>query len=115
MVESVRAFIRQHIHDPRLTPSLIAAAHHISVSYLHRVFTGQSEGETVAAWIRGRRLESAYRDLADPALRAMPIQAVAARWGIHRASDFSRAFKAAYGVSPSEHRHRALSGRAADE
>jgi AraC-like DNA-binding protein len=111
MIEDIRAFIRRNLHDPELSPSVIAAAHHISVSYLHRVFTQQSEGETVAAWIRSQRMEKARRDLADPALCAMPIHAVATRWGIPRASDFSRAFQAAYGLSPSEHRHRTLSGR----
>ena len=109
MAESVRAFIRRNLHHPELSPSMIATAHHISVSYLHRVFTQQSRGETVAAWIRGRRLDNARRDLADPALRGTPIHVVAARWGIPRASDFSRAFQAAYGLSPSEHRQRALS------
>ncbi len=113
-MENVRAFIGRNLHDPELSPSVIAAAHHISVSYLHRVFSQQSRGETVAAWIRGQRLEKARRDLAEPALRTLPIHAVAARWGILRASDFSRAFQAAYGLSPSEHRHRALTGRAGE-
>ncbi|WP_348532821.1 helix-turn-helix domain-containing protein [Kitasatospora sp. MAP5-34] len=114
MVENVRAFIRRNLHDPELSPSVIATAHHISVSYLHRLFTQQSQGEPVAAWIRRQRLEKARRDLANPALYAMPIHAVAARWGIPRAGDFSRAFRAAYGLSPSEHRHRALSGLAGE-
>ncbi|MBO1414435.1 helix-turn-helix domain-containing protein [Streptomyces sp. FH025] len=110
LIESVRAFIRRNLHDPELTPTAVAAAHHISVSYLHRLFGQHSQGETVAAWIRRRRLERAHRDLADPALRTMPVHLVAARWGIVSASDFSRAFRAAYGISPSEHRQRALSG-----
>lgn len=109
MAENVQAFIRRNLHDPELSPSAIASAHHISVSYLHRVFSEQSQGETVAAWIRAQRLEKAHRDLANPALHALPIHAVGARWGICRASDFSRAFRAAYGLSPSEHRHQALS------
>ncbi len=109
LVENVRTFIRRNLHDPELTPTVIAAAHHVSVSYLHRLFTQQSQGETVAAWIRRRRLEKARRDLADPALRTVPVHALAARCGIPRPSDFSRAFRAAYGLSPSEHRHRALS------
>lgn len=81
MVENVRAFIRRNLHDPELSLSAIAAAHHISVSYLHRVFSRQSRGETVAAWIRGQRLEQARHDLENPALYAVPIHAVAARWG----------------------------------
>jgi AraC-like DNA-binding protein len=116
IAESVRAFIRQHLHDPELTPPVIAAAHNISLSYLHRIFQQQqqqhrqqSQHETVAAWIRSRRLEGARADLANPALRTTPIHVVAARWGMPRASDFTRAFRAAYGLSPREHRLQALS------
>ncbi|MEU1289734.1 helix-turn-helix domain-containing protein [Kitasatospora sp. NPDC005856] len=110
LVENVRAFVRSHLHDPELTPAVIAAAHHISVSYLHRLFARQSGGETVAAFVRRRRLEKAHRDLADPALRALPVHAVATSCGLPRAAEFSRAFKTAYGLSPREHRHRALAG-----
>ncbi|MBD0676302.1 AraC family transcriptional regulator [Streptomyces sp. CBMA156] len=112
LVENVRAFIGRNLHDPELTPAVIAATHHISVSYLHRLFTRRSDGETVAAFIRRHRLERAHRDLADPALRALPVQTVAVRCGLPRASEFSRAFKAAYGLSPREHRRRTLGGPA---
>lgn len=111
MARSVQVFIRQHLHDPDLTPPVIAAAHHISVSYLHRIFQQQTQGETVAAWIRRLRLEGAHRDLADPSLRSTPIHVLATRWGMPRASDFTRAFRAAYGLSPKEYRLRALSVR----
>ncbi|MFJ6382416.1 helix-turn-helix domain-containing protein [Kitasatospora sp. NPDC092039] len=110
LVENVRAFVARHLHDPELTPAVIAAAHHISVSYLHRLFTRQSDGETVAAFVRRRRLERAHRDLADPALRTLPVHAVATRCGLPRAAEFSRAFRTAYGLSPREHRRRALAG-----
>ncbi|MBE1530667.1 helix-turn-helix domain-containing protein [Actinomadura algeriensis] len=99
---SVRAFIDRNLHDPELAPATIAAANHISVSYLHRVF--QAEGTTVAGWIRARRLERARRDLADPALRGLPVARIAARWGFSHPAVFTRAFRAAYDVSPSEYR-----------
>ena len=102
MASRIQAFIRQNLHDPELTPSMIAAAHHISLSYLYRIFQPQLQGDTVAAWIRTRRLEGARRDLADASLRTTPIHAIAARWGFPRASDFTRAFRAAYGLSPKE-------------
>ncbi|GAA2093626.1 helix-turn-helix domain-containing protein [Kitasatospora saccharophila] len=108
LVESVRAFVRRNLHDPRLAPPVVAAAHHISLSYLHRLFTEYAQGETVAAFIRRQRLERAGRDLADPALRAVPIHAVAARYGMIGASEFTRAFKAAHGLPPREYRQRAL-------
>ncbi|MFJ5779008.1 AraC family transcriptional regulator [Streptomyces sp. NPDC093094] len=104
MAERVLAFIRQNLHDPELTPPVIADAHHISLSYLHRIFQQQMPGQTVSAWIRARRLEGARRDLADSSLRGVPIHAVAARWGLPAASGFTRVFRAAYGLSPREFR-----------
>ncbi|MEV1067294.1 AraC family transcriptional regulator [Streptomyces sp. NPDC050263] len=110
LITRVRAFVRENLHDPELTPPVIAAAHHISLSYLHRLFQEDAQGETVAAWIRAQRLEGARRDLANPALRGTPIRAIAARWGLLRASDFTRAFRTAYGLSPMEYRVREWSG-----
>jgi len=101
----IKAFIRRHLADPELTPARIAAAHHISRSYLYRLF--QAEGTTVASYIRERRLAGAHRELADPTLRPLPIHTVAARWGFPRAAEFTRAFRTAYGVPPSELRAQA--------
>ncbi|OEV08472.1 helix-turn-helix domain-containing protein [Streptomyces nanshensis] len=102
----VHAFIQRQLADPDLGPDLIAEAHHVSRRTLHRLF--QSQGTTVGAFIRRHRLERARHDLADPALAARPIHAVAARWGFRRAADFTRAFRTAYGVPPREYRQLAL-------
>ncbi|MDQ0605260.1 AraC-like DNA-binding protein [Streptomyces canus] len=102
----IRAFIRQNLHDPELTPAVIADAHHFSLSYLHRIFKEDTPGETVAAWIRAQRIEGARRDLADPNLGSTPIHTIATRWGLVRAPDFTRAFRSAYGLSPTEYRAR---------
>ncbi|QKW22770.1 helix-turn-helix domain-containing protein [Kitasatospora sp. NA04385] len=110
LVQNVRAFVQRNLHDPELTPAVIAEAHHVSLSHLHRVFTEGNDGEPLAAWIRRRRLERAHRDLADPALHGTPIHVLAVRCGIPRPDDFSRAFRAAYGMSPREHRHQARTG-----
>jgi AraC-like DNA-binding protein len=107
LVLRVKAFIRQNLHDPDLTPAQVADRHHISRGYLHRLFRG--EGETVAAYIRRERLEGARRDLADPSHAATPVHVVAARWGFPRAAEFTRAFRTAYGMPPSEHRLHANS------
>ncbi|MEU0405543.1 helix-turn-helix domain-containing protein [Streptomyces sp. NPDC006197] len=112
LARRIRAFIRQHLSDPELTPATVAAAHHISLSHLHRVFGEQSRGETVAAWIRSQRLEGIRADLADPALRTVPIHVLAARWGMPRASHVTRVFRAAYGLSPRDYRQQALPERA---
>jgi AraC-like DNA-binding protein len=99
----VKKFILHNLADPELQPSTIAAAHHISVSYLHRIFRGQ--GGTVVSWIRRQRLEHARRDLADPVRSAVPIHHIATRWGFKSAADFARAFRGAYGLPPKDYRH----------
>ncbi|MFH8615268.1 helix-turn-helix domain-containing protein [Streptomyces sp. NPDC017979] len=98
----VDAFIERHLHEAALTPPVIAAAHHISVRTLHLLFRDQPE--TVAATVRRRRLERARAELEDPRARHRTIADVAARWGYRSAADFSRAFRAAYGTTPTEAR-----------
>ncbi|MFE3879487.1 helix-turn-helix domain-containing protein [Kitasatospora sp. NPDC059146] len=115
LVETIRAFVRANLHDPGLTPPVVAAAHHISVSHLHRLFARHSQAETVSGFIRRQRLRKAHRDLVDPALMAVPVHAIGARCGIPNPSEFSRAFKAAYGLSPREQRRRALPGPTVEE
>jgi AraC-like DNA-binding protein len=101
LVLRVKSFIQRHLHDPDLNPGAIAAAHHISVSYLHRIF----QGDGVAAWIREQRLERAREDLADPALVTLPVHQIAARWGFTHHAAFTRAFRTAYGIPPRDYRH----------
>lgn len=107
----IEAFVRQHLHDPALSPTTVAVAHSISVSYLHRLFSARET--TVAAWIRRLRLERARQDLVDPALRDLPVRQIAARWGFKDHPTFTRAFRAAYGTSPTDHRHDASPSRTA--
>ncbi len=106
LVLRVRAFIEQHLGDLHLDPVAIAAAHHVSVRHLHRLF--EAESTSVAAWIRHRRLECCRTNLADPALRDRPVSALAARWGLADPAHFSRLFRRTYGMSPTEYRRTHL-------
>lgn len=101
----ITAFIEQHLGDPSLTVGEIASAHHMSTRSLHRLF--QEHGHSVGAWIRDRRMERCGHDLADPLQDHLSIGAVAARWGFGRAADFTRAFRARHGTTPSAYRRRA--------
>jgi AraC-like DNA-binding protein len=98
----IQAYVQRHLADPDLSPASIAAAHHISVRSLHRLF--QDHEETVAAWIRERRLERCRRDLADPRLSDRPAHAIGRKWGFADPAHFSRAFRATHGLSPSAYR-----------
>ncbi|MGI5158044.1 helix-turn-helix domain-containing protein [Microbispora sp. CA-102843] len=108
----IQRFIQQRLGDPDLTPARIAEAHHISIRTLHRLF--ETSGCTVAEWIRTRRLDRCRHDLTDPALADWPIRAIAGRWGFAVQPHFSRAFRSAYGMSPSEYRRAFLTGSPAD-
>ncbi|GII61093.1 AraC family transcriptional regulator [Sphaerisporangium krabiense] len=97
---AVRAFIEGRLGDPGLDPAQVAAAHHISVRYLHRLF--EAESTTVAAWIRQRRLERCRAELARGGDE--PVSVIAARWGLPDSAHFSRLFRRAYGMPPAEYR-----------
>ncbi|MDH6222973.1 helix-turn-helix domain-containing protein [Streptomyces pseudovenezuelae] len=110
LMAQIHAFIRDNLGGPDLTPDVIAAAHHISLRYLHKLF--QQEGHTVAGWIRERRLEQCRRDLADPRLATRPIHAIATCWGFTSPAHFSQAFRNAYGISPRQFRQQCTTVRA---
>ncbi|MGP4004468.1 helix-turn-helix domain-containing protein [Streptomyces sp. 8N706] len=98
----VKAFIDRHLADPGLSPQTIADAHHISVRYVHRLF--QTEDTTVSRWIQHRRLEACRCELSRTGRSIPAVTAIAHRFGFTSPSHFSRAFRAAYGMSPREWR-----------
>lgn len=104
LLQRIYDFIDAHLGEPELSPRMIAEAHYISVRHLHALF---SEGDrTVSTWIRERRLERCRADLLNPLYRECKVAVIAARWGFIDAANFSRAFKARYGLSPSELRNQ---------
>lgn len=102
LLARIDVFLQDNLADPRLDPAAVAAHHHMSVRQLHQLF--RDHDETVAASIRRRRLEACRADLADPALRHVSVRDIARRRGMDSPESFSRAFRAAYGVTPGEHR-----------
>jgi len=102
---SVREYIEANLSDPQLSPASIAAAHFISTRHLHNVF--HESGTTVASWIRSQRLDGTRRELRDPLHAGKSVGTVAASWGFLDAAHFSRIFRDAFGVSPSDWRRGA--------
>lgn len=102
LMQRIRDHIDRNLASTDLGPASIAAAHYISTRHLHGLF--QEQGTTVSTWIRTRRLEQCRRDLIDPVFADRPVAAIAARWGFVDGAHFSRAFKAAYAISPSDYR-----------
>lgn len=89
-------WIEERLPDPDLGPAAIAAAHHMSVRQVHRVFTDL--GITCRRYITRRRLE---RIRADLTTSTRPVAATGLRWGFDDPAYLSKAFKREFGVSPS--------------
>ncbi|MEU5347180.1 helix-turn-helix transcriptional regulator [Streptomyces sp. NPDC020766] len=106
LMAGIHSFFERNLADPQLSPATVAASHHISVRYLHKLF--QPQGIAVSAWIRLRRLEHCRRDLTDAQLSDKPIGFLSARWGFVHASEFTRVFRREYGIPPSAYRQEAL-------
>jgi AraC-like DNA-binding protein len=91
-------YVLLHLAEPSLTPERIAAAHHISLRHLYRLWSHNHTG--VAEWIIEQRLARAAAALTDDRQRRSPISAIGFSLGFQDAAHFSRRFRAAYGVPP---------------
>ena len=93
--------IERSLHDSTMSPETLAAAHGISLRYLHLLFSRHDL--QVASWIRQRRLERCREALGtDP--EPVNITNIALKWGFNDSSHFSRLFSKAFGVSPKVYR-----------
>lgn len=101
---AIRMHVERNLGDPSLSPASIAAAHALSLRYVHRLWA-QEGSETLGRHILRRRLERCSVDLADP---ARTVTDVALGWGFRSPAHFSRAYRARFGVTPREHRQAAL-------
>ncbi|MCX4807740.1 helix-turn-helix domain-containing protein [Streptomyces sp. NPDC058682] len=99
-------YVRAHLGDDDLTPARIAAHHHVSRRQLYTTLA--RHGVCLSEWIRTQRLERCRDELAAPAARHRSIAAIARHWGFPNAAHFSRTFKQAYDLTPSD--WRALHG-----
>ncbi|MFI5624375.1 helix-turn-helix domain-containing protein [Nocardioides sp. NPDC051685] len=102
---AAKAFIEDHLVDPGLSATTVAAGAGISERHLSRLFA--DAGTSVPRHILGRRLELAYAMLAsasDPTVRTVDV---AERCGFTSASYFSQAFRKRFGVAAGDVRRAA--------
>jgi AraC-like DNA-binding protein len=99
MFATARRYIDANLSQTDLTPESVLAVSQLSRPTLYRMF--ESEGG-LAAYIRNRRLREAADELQRYPHKA--VVEIAYGVGFNSASDFNRAFRRAYDMSPSEFR-----------
>ena len=105
--ERVRRIVDANLGNAALGPELICRQSGMSRSQLYRIF--EPDGG-VGRFILSRRLKKAYADLAEP-WNANSISSIAYSIGFEDASQFGRAFKREFGITPSDVRNAILSGQ----
>lgn len=108
--------IDREIADPGLGPSTLSRDFHVARPTLYRMFEPHGG---IGKYILGRRLAGVFRDLSDPALVDKAISEILRTWGFTNHTAAGRAFRAAYGLTPSacrvrardRHRAGAIAGR----
>lgn len=96
-------YAERHLGEPSLTPEAVARALNVSLRSLQLAF--EEQDDSVAAFVRRRRLARAHADLLRD--EAVSVTEVAFRWGFVDSGHFARVFKRAYGETPSAVRTRA--------
>jgi len=103
MLGRIKRYIRANLHSRALEPEHVLSGFPVTRPTLYRMF--EPEGG-LHAFIRNCRLREAADRLAHA--RAAPVGQIADALGFSCASDFTRAFRRAYGMAPQEFRAMGL-------
>jgi AraC-like DNA-binding protein len=105
----VRRAIEQHLHDPDLTLSDVAATVAMSLRSVQKVFA--EAGTTPRAWLYRARLERARKLLLTTGLTVAEVSESA---GFRDVSHFSRTFRTAFDTSPGQYRKAGAASHVAE-
>ena len=94
---TIRRYIDRNLASPKLGPGMIAKNFGLSRASLYRLFEPIGG---IAGYIRKRRLEKAFQEIATPEFANQRIGQIANRLGFTNISAFSRLFKASFGMTP---------------
>ncbi|HVX78331.1 MAG TPA: acetamidase/formamidase family protein [Bradyrhizobium sp.] len=98
--------IERRLGDPNLTPARIAQMEGISERYLQKLF--ESTGDNFTHYLRERRLQRCWADLASPAEAHRSVSDIAFTCGFSDAAHFSRSFRDRFGLSPRTFRQQEI-------
>ena len=108
--ERIKQHVATHLGDPGLTVDGIALALNCSRRQLYNAFAEEADG--VAGYVLRCRLAACRSALDDRANAHRSITDIAVGFGFTSMAHFSRVFRAAIGVPPSDYRRLALGGAA---
>jgi AraC-like DNA-binding protein len=97
---AAKAYVAEHLQDPRLCTDEVARAVGVTARHLNRVFG--AEDTTVARYVQHRRLERARAELEGTSAAEVRVADIASRWGFASQAHFARLFRTRFGRSPSE-------------
>ncbi|OEZ85242.1 transcriptional activator FeaR [Janthinobacterium sp. HH104] len=97
----IEHYIQANLHEEHLTPDGVMRAFPVARSTIYRLFESQGG---LAAYIRHCRLRDAAHELTS--MRHLAVTQIGLGLGFNSASDFSRAFSRAYGMSPRDFREQ---------
>ncbi|MCK9512704.1 MAG: helix-turn-helix domain-containing protein [Pigmentiphaga sp.] len=100
----VRRYVLDHLGDPDLTPASIAQAFRVSRRYLYKLF--ELADTTPASYILSERLARSHDMLGDESSPIRQVGEIAYLFGFSDAARFSHAFRARYGMSPTQWRRQ---------
>jgi len=97
-LERIKRHLLEHLGDPQLCLADVANLYGISTRTLNRLFA--AEGTTAHRWLWCKRLDASRKLLEQG--QARQVSEAALSCGFNDLSHFCKAFKAAYGVRPSQ-------------
>lgn len=106
LLERARRFVQTNLFNPDLGATIMQRELGVSRARLYRLFEPYGG---VAHYIQHRRLLDAHAALADASDRRRIVD-IAAQRGFNDGAEFSRAFKRAFGYTPSDVRAGAQDG-----
>jgi AraC-like DNA-binding protein len=98
--ERIKQVVARRLGDPALSVDSIARALNCSRRHLYNAFADEPDG--VAGYLLAQRLDACRRDLLDATRAGDSITRIALDRGFSSTAHFSRAFRARFGLTPSE-------------
>lgn len=102
VVENVKAYINSNYTDPELSVTTVAKAFYLNYQYLSKLFAQQA-GIGMSKYITHLRTQRAKELLEEGCLS---VQGIAAKVGFSDVDYFSKCFKKAFGLTPSQYADR---------